>query len=247
MNLPRGRSSVIRLLLLLVAINACCAAVVLFSKESLVGGTFAVAVAWVLLSLLLPVARRGLVLSIVFVGALMVLFRLEIAALSLPLHRFPPPRPMFCEKFGEDEQQLLPSWHPSCEDADRYGNWAWVDKQDNVLLIVVTGEPRGARKNALQTGLFKCRVKVGADYEERFVTLPRMKDTLVVVLPDGSLHRFPNRGVLPIRKFQFWLYANNRGVEPSALELAGIGLEPAERAKFDRFLARCQGREPRGD
>jgi hypothetical protein len=174
---------------------------------------------------------------------LVLLWRLEVESLVWLLHHFPPPRPMFCNDFVDDDRALLPYWYPPVPDVDRLGHWAWADRRDNVLLVVATGVPKPSRLGALASGPQQCMVRVGDDREDRFVTLRRTRDALVVVLPDGSLGQF---GLTPGLAEQFDAARRSRRVNNLLWEAGGL-LEPGEKAEFDKFLAGYREPEPEGE
>jgi hypothetical protein len=179
--------------------------------------------------------RLGLSVAVVPVTpvALFLLWHVEIAGLVLLRHRFPPPRPMFCNNLVDDERTLLPYWYPPMPVVDRVGHWAWADHQDNLLLVVVLGVPETARVNALASDSSRSRVKIGADREDRYLTLKRTTDALVVILPDGTSRQFVLGPGLAKQFHQTWM---SRPVE-NVLREVGELLGPTEKSALDKFLA----------
>ena len=172
--------------------------------------------------------------------ALFLLWHLEIATLVLLWHRFPPPRPMFHNDLVDDERTLLPYWYRPMPVTDRLGHWAWADHRDNLLLVVAFGVPETGRGNALGSNRFEYRVKVGPDHQDRYVTLKRATDALVVALPDGS-HRSFVLGPGQAKRFHEARVSSNA---KNVLREAGELLDPAEKAKLDKFLSGSREPEP---
>ncbi len=124
-----------------------------------------------------------------------------------------PPRPVFHESYAAGGFGLIPTWHPNATVADRHGQRLWTDRPDNFLVIQATGTSERGRSHAMTSGTEASRFRLGSasDYEKDnlYVRIPRMRDTLVVILPDGRWKSFP----LELGEAgQFYMQAGN---EPS--------------------------------
>jgi hypothetical protein len=177
-----------------------------------------------------------LVFSVLSVPAslvgLFILFQMEMAVLGVLLRLCPPPRPMFCNDFVAGGETLLPRWRIPLPVHDSFGHLGWPDLHDNLLLVVANGVP-GVSRERLDSTSSQCRVQVGDDRGNLFVTLDRTRDTLVVILPDGSVGRFT---LAPGRAEQFRTARRAQQIR-NVLRQAGELLDPADKQEFDRFLA----------
>jgi hypothetical protein len=152
-----------------------------------------------------------------------------------------PPRPMFCDGYAAGGFGLVPYWIPNTPLRDAHGHWLWVDKGDNVLAIHATGTADSGRSHAMTGGRTQARIRLGSAWDDvrdnQYVTVPRVRDALVVVLPDGRWTAFDlDRG----QAERFY----RAGIEeevPDLLRGAGSLLDEGEKARFEEFLA---GYEP---
>lgn len=165
--------------------------------------------------------------------AVYVVFAAEVAIMSWYLHRHPPDRPMFHNRFVQDERALLPFWYPPIPRADRYGHWLWSDFEDNALVVVVTGIPRTSRYGSIDAGQDAIRFRVGDDAGDRFVTIERTENVLIVILPDGKVGRFSLSQGLARSFFE----RASRVASENFLREACDLLDASEKQKCDAFLA----------
>lgn len=109
-----------------------------------------------------------------------------------------PPRPMFSDSYAAGGFGIVPMWQPNTPIQDQHGHWLWVDEGGNVIAIQATGTGKLGRSHAMAGGLAFARFRVGdAEVDEkndRYVTVPRTRDALIVILPDGRWRTFPSNG-----------------------------------------------------
>jgi hypothetical protein len=147
------------------------------------------------------------------------------------------PRPMFCNNRVANDRSVFPRWEPDSPCHDEHGHVAWADFKDNVLVIQATGKAELSGPPAYQFGRQSSRFGLGGDRRDfaniQYVTIPRMRDTLVVILPDGQWERFP-LGPDLAREFH-WKCAGEW--PPNLLRDAGTLLSEEDQVRFDAFLA----------
>lgn len=152
-----------------------------------------------------------------------------------------PPRPMFHDSYGAGGFELLPYWIPNTPLRDSHGQWVWVDKGDNVLVVHATGTPDTGRSHAMTGGHEQARFRLGSAWNDerdnQYITIPRTRHELVVILPDGKWLSFSlGQG----HAAQFFRERINKEV-PDLLRDAGLLLSREEKGRLDEFL---KGYEP---
>lgn len=102
---------------------------------------------------------------------------------------------MFHDSYAAGGHGLVYYWIPNTPIADKRGQWAWVDRADNLLVIHATGTAVRDRSQAMVGGQEAARVRLGSAWEyerdNQYVTIPRTQNALVVILPDGRWQQFP--------------------------------------------------------
>ena len=96
------------------------------------------------------------------------------------LMKSPPPRPMFCNRFGFHERVLLPIWFHPMPAVDRHGNWVWADFEDNLLVIVVNADPPNGTSPQMTEGLTETTF---SSLQGQTHTVRRDKNRLVIIRP----------------------------------------------------------------
>jgi hypothetical protein len=187
----------------------------------------------------------GLLFSVLAVpGSLVGLYLLwltEIEAIGWAMHRYPPPRPMFCNDFVSDERTLLPYWYGPETLSDTYGHWAWCDYGDNALVVIATGVPAELQdgfycmsmSSGIQPGTRESVIHLRADPDKGLITLPRTRDVLVIVLPDGKMQQFP---LPPGEAKRFHKARPSQLKKQNLLREATALLAPPDRASCEVFL-----------
>jgi hypothetical protein len=95
------------------------------------------------------------------------------------------------ESRGHVERPSTPTWR-FCEPlVDKHGVWIWADYSDNVLAVQVTGILDLNRTGPIVPGVEATKFRLGLYQEDRWATLRRTRDELVLLSPKGELLRFP--------------------------------------------------------
>lgn len=175
---------------------------------------------------------RAVAVIVFTLPGLCMLFTMETRVLQLYRMRFPPPRPMFHNRSTPDERTLLPFWQTPRHLVDNFGHWSWADWDDNLLVIVATGSLQGGRFGALRTGRHEAQVKVGDDRSDRYVTVKRGRDQLVVILPQGQMQTFALRAGAA----RTWEQDYERR-PPNLLRGAADLLVPGQEQTWEQFVA----------
>jgi hypothetical protein len=129
-------------------------------------------------------------------------------------------------------------WIPNTPIADSHGHWAWVDGEDNLLVVQATGTAERGRSHAMVGGRTMARFRLGSAWDDerdnQYVTIPRTRDALIVILPDGRWQPFP---LGPGQAAGFFRGQLDRD-EPSAdlLRDAGALLDEGGKAEFESLL-----------
>jgi hypothetical protein len=146
-----------------------------------------------------------------------------------------PPRPMFHEGYGPVGFGVVLDWKGTPPFIDPLGHWAVVDEQDNLAVVQATGSAERWRSKPWRAGRTETAFRLGGaeDREgDAHVTIPRMKDALVVILPDGRWQEFPLRPGQASAFFRPHLTRRS----PDLLAEARVLLTEGDRAKFGTFL-----------
>ena len=103
-----------------------------------------------------------------------------------------PPRPMFANEFGVHvERPSVPTWR-YCEPlVDQHGVWIWADFADNVLAVHVTGIQDTSRIGPIVPGVQETKFRLGLYPVDRWATLQRTQNELVMLSQSGRFLRFP--------------------------------------------------------
>ncbi len=100
-------------------------------------------------------------------------------------------------------------------------------------MVVVTGIPRTSRYGSIDAGQDAIRFRVGDDAGDRFVTIERTENVLIVILPDGKVGRFSLSQGLARSFFE----RASRVASENFLREACDLLDASEKQKCDAFLA----------
>ena len=85
----------------------------------------------------------------------------------------------------------MPTWR-FCEPlVDKHGVWIWGDFADNVLAVQVTGILDLNRTGPIVPGVEGTKFRLGLYQEDRWATLQRTRNELVLLSPKGEFLRFP--------------------------------------------------------
>jgi hypothetical protein len=149
-----------------------------------------------------------------------------------------PPRPMFHEAYAAGGFGLLPTWQPNPMFADERGQWLYFDEGDNLIVVQATGTGERGRSKPMTGGTRAARFRLGSAWDDvedsQYVRVPRTRDKLVVILPDGRWETFP---IGPGRATQ--VYRDEVGRDnPNTDLIKAVGsiLGGAEKARFEGFL-----------
>lgn len=148
-----------------------------------------------------------------------------------------PPRPMFHNDYFANDRSFFPMWYPTTPCADEHGHWTWADFEDNLLVVQATGTAERGRSQAMAAGTQRARFRLGSGWDDerdnQHAIIARMRDALVVILPDGQWERFSLGPGLAREFHRQWV------AEPPAnlLREAGTLLSAEERARLGKFLA----------
>lgn len=147
-----------------------------------------------------------------------------------------PPRPMFCDNYAAGGFEVVPMWQPNTPFVDGHGHWLWIDQGDNLVALQATGKAERRRSHALSRGLTSARFRLGGpDVDEQYdrhVTIPRARDALVVILPDGRWQAFPSKG----QARPFFLDCLYQDPIPNLLSEVATLLDADTRGRFDEFI-----------
>lgn len=194
---------------------------------------------------------RGAVLRVVLfililpavLVCLLAIFAVQFHGTVYILHLRPPPRPMFHNHFVDDDRVLLPYWREDSPIMDGFGNLCFADHEDNLLVVILSRVPYAGSWGWLTTvGLYETRFQFHDEPGGRTVTVPRTKDTLIVVLPSGEQQQF---GLDPTLARQFHLDRYPSNNVKNVLREAGELLASEERQAFDAFIADYREPEPK--
>lgn len=181
--------------------------------------------------------RRGVFMKVAVVLAtpLMVyaLFGMVVAIMTAYLYRYPPARPMFRNMFIQHERVLLPIWYVPVPRSDAYGHVLWADFEDNVLVVVVPGVPERGRYGHIKAGHDSTRFYVEDGAKDKYVTIERTKDALIIILPDGEVGRF----TLGTGLAEPFYNGRDRKSSENLLRQACEVLDAAEKQRCEAFLA----------
>jgi hypothetical protein len=130
---------------------------------------------------------------------------------------------MFHEGYAAGGFGILPRWQPDPVFVDKRGQWLWYDEGENLVVIQATGIRERSRSHPLTAGTRAARFRLGSAWDDvrdnQYVRIPRMRDLLVVILPDGRWQTF------------------RLGAEKAA-QVSRIALEELERDDLARDLLR---------
>lgn len=148
-----------------------------------------------------------------------------------------PPRPMFHDSYAAGGFGLVPYWIPNTPLRDTHGQWLWLDMEFNVLVIQATGTAETGRSHAMVAGRERARFRLGrawdVEHDNQYVTIPKTRDSLIVILPPGKWLAFG------LRRGQAEQYFRKAIREELPDLLLGVGslLGQEEKARFDELLA----------
>jgi len=146
-------------------------------------------------------------------------------------HANPPPRPVFCNYFVEDERVLLPYWGRAERISDERGNLMCADHEDNLLAIVINGAS-GGRTSMQRTSIDEYQFRVVDGSSERWVGVHRTRDALVVVRSDGAVASFP----LTVNVAKAFHEERRRSKIKDLLLDVGVLLDAADLLKLNSFV-----------
>lgn len=98
----------------------------------------------------------------------------------------PPPRPMFSNYFGDHERTLLPVWWRPSRVRDVLDRWAWIDHDDNVIVLIDAGKHGSARLRGSRGGMHETPFGLTIDGMEKFTIVQRCRNRLIVLRPSGA-------------------------------------------------------------
>jgi hypothetical protein len=105
-----------------------------------------------------------------------------------------PPRPMFHEAYGAGGFGFIPTWQPNPAFFDHHGQGLYFDAGDNLIVFQATGVPQRSRSRPMIGGRRAARFRLGSaddKPDDHYVTIPRTRDRLIVILPDGRWEAHP--------------------------------------------------------
>lgn len=104
---------------------------------------------------------------------------------------FAPPRPLFSNTYAVPEKGgLFARWIEELPLRDDAGLLLWSDFHENMLLLMDCDNSKGSWQNDLLNSAGASVVVFGCTDPEKRVPVKAATNTLVVVLPNGSIHRF---------------------------------------------------------
>jgi hypothetical protein len=158
-----------------------------------------------------------------------------------------PPRPMFHDSYGAGGFEVVPYWIPNTPLVDDHGHWLWVDEGDNLMVVQATETAERGRSHAMIGGRTQSQFRLGSAWDDerdnQHATIPRMRDTLVVILPDGRWLASPLATGQAARFFRNGLQEQ----PPDLLQAAGSLLHGEAISRFQEFLKGYVRPEPEGE
>ncbi len=143
------------------------------------------------------------------------------------------PRPVFHNQWGLHKFCIVPYWRPDHLWPDKFCQYVRADDRDNLLVVILTGASPGVDQ-PLFGGMTEYTVRVGTKDAFKAIALPRIKDSLVVVLPDGTHRQFP---LVPGRAKSFHHLIWGNEYKLNLLREAREVLDSASQIDFDAFIA----------
>jgi hypothetical protein len=150
-----------------------------------------------------------------------------------------PARPMFHNTYaaGPDGRPPWRIWQMCPVVADDAGNWMWADFPDNTAAIVVTGDLTQARTGPIVTGISETKFKVGADESDKYVTVGKDSNRLLIISPSGEVKRIALRVGLAREIYQHCSDTAHHERHFEMFSEVAKSLDGQERQELDAILA----------